>query len=374
MLSKACIVGQYQSKLEAIARQEDIELTVAVPPAWRDERGELALERSFTRGYTLRVIPIRLNGHFHLHYYPTFSPLLHESAPDIVHIDEEPYNLATFLATRSALQAGASTLFFTWQNIARRYPPPFAWMENYVLRNSKSAIAGNAEAAQVLVSKGYQGPVSVIAQFGLDPQQFSPMPALGANGCFRIGFFGRMVPEKGPDLLLRAAARLHIDWHLDLIGGGPLIPQLEALAAQLGITQRVTFTPWLRSSEMPGRYRNLDLLVVASITRPNWKEQFGRVLIEAMACGVPVIGSKCGEIPNVIGDAGIVVRENDVDALHDAIESLASDRARRTLLAECGRARVLERFTQERVAEETCRVYRGMMPESDSLHSSTIGI
>ena len=100
IISKACVVGQYQAKLEAIARDPDIRLTVVVPPEWKDERGTLPLERVHTDGYDLRIEPIALNGHFHLHYYPTLARIMSEVRPELVHIDEEPYNFSTFLAAR----------------------------------------------------------------------------------------------------------------------------------------------------------------------------------------------------------------------------------------------------------------------------------
>jgi len=114
---------------------------------------------------------------------------------------------------------------------------------------------------------------------------------------------------------------------------------------------------------VPQYLRQLDLVVLPSITRPNWKEQFGRALIEAMACEVPVIGSSCGEIPNVIGDAGLVFPEGDVAALRGHIESLQCDPARRREMGERGRARVVEHFTQGRVAAETYAVYRTILQE-----------
>jgi glycosyltransferase involved in cell wall biosynthesis len=108
---------------------------------------------------------------------------------------------------------------------------------------------------------------------------------------------------------------------------------------------------------MPDHYRQMDLLVVPSLTRPNWKEQFGRVLIEAMASQVPVIGSNSGEIPNVIGDAGLLFPENDAPALSELIEGLIRDPARRAELGRRGRKRVLDRFTQDQIANETYAVY-----------------
>ncbi|MCX7839331.1 MAG: glycosyltransferase [Anaerolineae bacterium] len=365
MLSKALVVGQYQKKLEELARYADLELTVVVPPYWRDERGVISFERAYTRGYTLLIEPLRWNGHFHLHYYPTLPRLLARVRPDLVHIDEEPYNLATWHALRAARRVGAKALFFTWQNILRRYPPPFAWMEAYVLRHSDYAIAGNADAVRVLRAKNFCGAVRVIPQFGIDPELFRPNPVASAHHEFRIGAgVGRWVEEKGIDVLLRAAAGLSGNWRICLRGSGPAHAQLVALARQLGISDRVHFQPPCPSVEMPAFYNQLDVFVMPSRTRPNWKEQFGRALVEAMACGVPVIGSDSGEIPNVIGEAGLIFREDDVDALRTHLIALRDAPTRRTELGTRGRARVLAHLTHARIAQATYDVYREILASS----------
>lgn len=365
MVSKACVVGQYQVKLEELARQSDIQLTVVVPPYWRDERGIIPLERTHVNGYTLRVEPMRFNGQFHWHYYPTLPRILRDLQPQIVHIDEEPYNLATFFALRAARAVGSKSLFFTWQNLLRRYPPPFAWTEAYVLRHTDFAIAGNAEAANVLRAKGYRGDLGIIPQFGVDPTYFAPSThplAQSPDSPFRIGYTGgRLVPEKGLDLLLHAVTGLTFDWELRLLGSGPDKPRLQSLARDLGIASRVRFDERVPSAEMPAYIRELDCVVLPSLTRPNWKEQFGRVLIEAMACEVPVIGSDSGEIPNVIGDAGLVFPEGDVAALCARIETLQREPAHCRELGARGCERVLAHFTQTRVAEETYGIYQKLL-------------
>lgn len=365
MLSKACVVGIYQTKLEALAHQPDIDLTVAVPPSWRDERGTLWLERLHTQGYTLIETPIALNGRFHLHFYPRLGALVRRVRPDILHIDEEPYNLATFQAMRLAQRVSARALFFTWQNLHRRYPAPFRWLERYNLRRADYALAGNRKAQTVLRAKGYTGPVAVIPQFGVDPALFAPGgPRRAADDApFTIGYVGRLVEEKGLETLLNAAAALERgeNWRLHLIGGGPMEERLPALAADLGIAGRVHFEGQVPSPEMPARLRALDVLVLPSRTRPNWKEQFGRVLIEAMACGVPVVGSDSGEIPHVVGEAGLIFPEGDAEALRGRLAELMSRPDLRADLARRGRNRVLAHYTQERIAEATCTVYREMM-------------
>lgn len=360
MLSKACIVGIYQRKLELMARDAQLDLRVAVPPSWRDERGEQALERVYTQGYDLRTLPIALNGNFHLHYYPHLGREICQFQPHIVHIDEEPYNVATWQALYWARRVGAKTLFFSWQNILRHYPPPFAWGEAWVLRQIDYALMGTESAAQVWRAKGYTGEMAIIPQFGTDTQLFHAHTP-PASRPFTIGFVGRLVEEKGVYILLDALAGLQGEWRAHWVGGGPLRAALEQRASELGIAERLSFLGQVPSTEMPHIYPSFDVLVLPSLTRPNWKEQFGRALIEAMACGVPVIGSDSGAIPDVIGSAGMVVPEASSLALWRALTQLQSELQLRQQYAQAGRQRVLEHFTHEQIAEQTLAVYRQML-------------
>ncbi|MBN1565796.1 MAG: glycosyltransferase family 4 protein [Anaerolineae bacterium] len=371
MLSKACVVGTYQRKLEEIAKLPDVELRVLVPPSWKDARGVLALERAHTEGYDLRATPIRLNGNFHLHYYPQIAQEIRAFQPDIMHIDEEPYNLATWHAlyhTRRASKRAAQpikTLFFSWQNINRRYPLPVHRGEQWVLHHVDYAIMGTQSAAGVWRAKGYAGPAAVIPQFGVDPTIFAP-PEKSRNEDqpFTIGFVGRLVEEKGGLILLDALHRLNTNerWQLAIIGDGPHKTVLQHTAAQLGIADRITFDT-LPSAEMPAFYQRLAALAIPSLTRPNWKEQFGRVIVEAMACGVPVIGSDSGAIPDVIGDAGLIAPEGDSAALAAHLRDLMDQPHLRRDLAVRGRQRVLDQFTQAQVATQHVAVYRALLDQ-----------
>jgi glycosyltransferase involved in cell wall biosynthesis len=390
MLSKACIVGPYQRKLEEMAALPGVDLTVLVPPSWREGGRVAALERAHTAGYRLEVLPLAFNGHFHLHFYPTLGRWLRRLAPQICHIDEEPYNLATYLALRQARAAGARICFFTWQNLRRRYPPPFRQMESYVLRHADYALVGNQEAEQVLRWKGYRGPVALIPQFGVAPELYRPLGAgtlsqvesparplgagtlsqvesparpLGAEaaGLFVVGYAGRLVAHKGLLTLLEALAGLQAEWQLRLAGSGPLREALEARAAAMGVGGRVSFQAHVAPLEMPRFYRQLHALVLPSLTMSNWKEQFGRVLIEAMACGVPVVGSSSGEIPHVIGDAGLIFPEGDAGALRQALQRLHDSATLRAELRERGRQRVAQHYTQARIAAATVEVYRELL-------------
>ena len=274
------------------------------------------------------------------------------------------------MALRAAQRLRIPALFFAWQNIRRSYPPPFAWWERAVYGMARHAIAGNQDAAAVLRAKGYGGPLTVLPQFGVDPAIFTP-PAQPRDPAYPtvIGYAGGLVTEKGVDLLLEACAGLAGAWELHLVGEGNRRGSLAAQARQLGIANRVTLHERIPAHAMPAFYQGLDVLVLPSRTRPNWKEQFGRVLIEAMACGVAVVGSDSGEIPQVIGQAGVVFPEGDATALRYALQELLDDHARRATLAAAGRRRVLEHFTMQRIAAATVAVYRQIAADQASAAS-----
>ena len=362
IISKACLVGSYQTKLEEIAKLDNIELTVIVPPSWNDPAAPMQLERNHTEGYQLCVDPIRFNGQYHTFYFPTLKKRLAEFQPDVLHIDEEPYNLATWLAWRQGRQAGAKTLFFSWQNIERSYPIPFSTMEKQVLNGVDFAIMGNRDAQNVWRNKGYDGPSKIIPQFGIDPTIYVPPTQRDSGRSFVIGSANRrLVPEKGVDLLLLAAAKLPGVWRLHIAGEGPERPYLEQMAYELGIAERVQFDGPISSSQMPAYLQQMDALVLSSRTQTNWKEQFGRILVEAMACQVVVVGADSGEIPNVIGDAGLIFAEDDADALQNQLAQLMKSETLRQSLGQKGRQRVLANYTQAQIAAQTVAVYRDIL-------------
>lgn len=359
IVSKILVVAAYRRKLDEIAAHPGVERLVAITgPLWQEPGGRaVRFEPNGSPSYELRVEPLWLNGSYHLFLWPRLGAALREFKPDLVHIDEEPYNLATAHATWLARRSGAKSIFFTWQNLLRRYPPPFSWFERSVYAHSAYAIAGSSEALQVLRTKGYRGQGAVIPQFGVDPHLFSPgLPPSG--GVPVIGFISRLVEEKGILVLLEAVTGLTGDWCLHVIGSGPLESVAKRRAHELGIGNRVTWERGVPSTQVPERLRTFSLLVQPSLTRRHWKEQFGRAVVEAMACGVPVVGSASAEIPNVIGDAGLVIPEGDAAALGQAIARLLADPELRRELSRRGRARVLECFTHRRIAEQTVAIYR----------------
>jgi glycosyltransferase involved in cell wall biosynthesis len=372
IISKTFVAETAQRQLEWLARQPGIEVVLVTPPTWHtDDGGVQAFCPTFAAGYDIVQTPIALNGHYHVYWYPELGRVLSAIRPDLVHSDEEPYNLATSQALWWAVEHKVPAVAVAWQNRLRYYPPPFSLMEQWVYRRVTTIIAGNEGAARVVRKKGYGGPLPTFALHGIDPviwparEMTPPAP----DTPFTIGYVGRLTPEKGVDVLLSALTLLPPRCRLRVIGRGPAATPLAQQAALLGIADRVEWCEYTSPLAMPAAIRELDCLVLPSRTRANWSEQFGRVLIEAMASGVPVVGSDSGEIPTVIGEAGIIVPEDNAPLLAVNLTALVNDPAWWRDLAERGRARALTHFTQENVAEQLANVYRGLLAAKPRAYS-----
>jgi glycosyltransferase involved in cell wall biosynthesis len=169
--------------------------------------------------------------------------------------------------------------------------------------------------------------------------------------------FNRLTPGKAPLLAIEAFASLPSDTRMLIAGDGPMRQEVELDIERRGLSRRVALRPRVPSFDVPQLMQSVDVVVLPSITTDRWKEQFGRVLIEAMASGIPVVGSDSGEIPGVIGDAGIVVPENDAAALGTALRRLHDDADLRARLSKAGRRRAVECFSNKRVAKLTLEAY-----------------
>lgn len=358
-VSKALVVAAYRDKLLALSAHARV--TAVVPHRW----GAQAVEAARAAPAPVERCRALLHGHNHLHLYWRPERLLERHRPDLVHIDEEPYSAATFQLAALCARRGVPCLFFAWQNLDKRLPPPFAALRAAVFRRVAGGIAGTERAAEVLRRAGYRGPLAVIPQFGVSPERFRPDAAaragtrarLGvADGEFVVGYAGRLLAEKGVHLLPPALRELPRA-RLVVLGDGPERARLRASAQRCGLAGRVHFAPAVASERMPAWLAAFDVLALPSLSRSGWVEQFGRVLVEAMACGVPVVGSDSGEIPRVIGDAGQVVPEGDARALGRALAELAAAPELRARLAQRGRARACALFSQERVAAATAAFY-----------------
>ncbi len=163
--------------------------------------------------------------------------------------------------------------------------------------------------------------------------------------------------------MVKAVSQIDKEIQLLIVGKGDAKGEMEHLLESLGLQKRTIVIEAVPHSQVPDYLNCMDLLAFPSITLPHLKEQFGRGIIEAMACEVPVIGSDSGEIPSTIDKGGLVFKEKDIKDLKEKIELLIENRHLRRLLAKNGRKRVLENFAWEIIAEKQYQVYRELMSQ-----------
>ena len=270
-ISKPYVAAAYRQKLTILAEQ-GFTVGLICPPAWGSQLFEPDTEGD---RYWLKQLPIVANGKNHLHFYLGLGAAVREFKPDIINCEEEHYSLVTRQCLHAADSVGAKFLFYTWQNIYKKYPPPFAWTEQTVLNRSVAAVTGNDEATQVLRAKGYRGHIAEIPQMGVNFEWFAAHPAdtsgrllrktdLGLeSGAFHIGFAGRLVEEKGLHTLLSAASQALKQvptLRLVILGSGPALPQLQAQSRALGIEDRISWHMHVPSTEVAAYLKALDVL------------------------------------------------------------------------------------------------------------------
>lgn len=277
-------------------------------------------------------IPVRLSQFIHLFQYGghDLRRLLAENF-DIVHAWEEPYIYAGYQIARAVRRTSSRFCFRTAQNLEKRYPPPFSFFERRVIDAADGWIAGAGLVYEARTACGYPADRGRVITLAVDTTAFAPLSAeqriqalaeLGLRPPV-LGFLGRLTPDKGIPVLLAALERLpaSLPWSVFFMGSGPLESHVRQWADQRGWADRV-HVRLLTHGEVPRFLGAVDILVAPSQTTRSWREQFGRMIVEAFACGVPVIGSDSGEIPHIIGDAGRVIAEKDAAAWASAIAEL----------------------------------------------------
>jgi glycosyltransferase involved in cell wall biosynthesis len=306
----------------------------------------------------------------HRTIYRTLTFGLIRLRPHIIHTEEEPDSLAALQVAlaRRLWAPRARLLLHTWQNVHR----PLRWqvrmVMQYTLHASDAIYCASSGAQELLRTYGYTRPAPLLPAVGVDTAVFQPRARQPDDTPgFVIGYIGRLAAPKGLDVLL-AALGILLQQHemkgrlqLVLIGDGPQRETLRALVCAANLGEYVRFVPPCSPTQVAQHLHGMHALVLPSRSTRTWQEQLGRVLLEAMACHVPVIGSSSGAIPEVIGDAGLLFPEDDAPALAACIRRLIESPALRADCAERGYRRMLRHYSQQHLAEQTAISYRRLV-------------
>ncbi len=368
ILSHACVTAINQQFFAEIAAVTGWEVTLIVPQSWRNDYGKVIKPQRWSsfRGRIIEI-PVWLSGNIPLHIYRAwFGGILRKLQPDLIYAHHEPYGAATFqLYLANSLTIKRPIAYFTWQNLRKDYPFPFRQTEQFIYQHSTLAFPGSQSALDVLRQKGFTKEC-VILPAGIDPELYTPTATAELAQNLRlepdevlIGYLGRIVEEKGLHTLLKALFELNQDatfkvpWRLVMVGSGNYESQFDQMAQDLGLTAKISRLGFVPHTVAPQYLAAFDLLMIPSETRPNWKEQFGRVIIEAMACGTPVLGSTSGEIPHLIAatGGGLTFPEADPVALAAQLRRLLTEPQLRENLAHQGRTNVYTHYTHRALAQ-----------------------
>ncbi|MDF5716698.1 MAG: glycosyltransferase [Rhizonema sp. NSF051] len=369
-VSHAYVVGVNQGKLQAIAETGNAEVGLLAPSNWkaREWNRRLEVEKPYPK-IKIYSAPVLFPGRVGAHIYAPWKiwEVLNDFQPDVVQVEEEVFSLCALeLAIWSRL-TGKPIVIFGWENIDRPIPILRSWIGQFVMSTAKLIIAGNRDGANLLRQWGYTGLVEVMPQMGVDTQLFASQSGTmleQRKDEFHIGFLGRLVPEKGVDIIFAAVRELQqqgLKCRIVLCGSGVGEEALKQEAQKQQVADLVIWRGSVTHHKAPEEISKFDVLVLPSRTTETWKEQFGHVLIEAMAMGVPVIGSNSGEIPNVIGRADLIFPEGDSQALAAILERMIRQPEWQEETGRYGMTRVNQHYTHERIAERLIILWQKLL-------------
>ena len=375
VLSHSYIMKPYRRKFALIAERPDVTLRVITPTRWYESFQEIVFEAEPDTLCEEFPCPIRFSGYGSRFYYRSgVKSHFRDFQPDIIHLEEEAWSLNALQTVRLKRRYCRNSRFIFRTSLSiptkQRFGILPVWIERTVFRETDTAFPLSKNAGRILAERGYTGEQTAFPN-GIDVRHFHKMDvrhlqdSFGLNNCFVIGYVGRLLQMKGIDTLLEALAYLvnrgtTRRYKLLILGQGEDKPAFQKKAEILGVSEQIVWIDAVPPEEVAAYINCMDTLVLPSRTTPGWVEFFGRVLIEGMACEVPVIGSDAGEIPNVIGDAGLVFPEGDADALAERIHQIAEDACLKKTLVARGLERI-HNFTWETIAERTYQVYQKLL-------------
>jgi glycosyltransferase involved in cell wall biosynthesis len=324
------VVRIYHAGRDAAHRERDralvragVDVTLIVPAEWPGGSDEIGNEQ-----FEVVELPVLRPGDVNRHRYREFDDIvdvLDRVQPDLLDLHEEPFSAVVRQILRK-VRHSLPAVSYAAQNIDKRFPPPFAQWERAALMRLGGIYPCTRQAASVVVGKGFPGHVRVL------PLAPPPQIAIGHQQAptdeLHMLLVGRLVPEKGVTDAVETLAALRerdVDADLTVVGDGPERDAATALAERLNVAHAVELRPWASAEEIARHYANAHVLLAPSRRTRTWVEQFGRMVVEALAAGAVVVGYATGSLPEVVGDAGVLVPEGDVQGMADAIAGFVAD-------------------------------------------------
>jgi glycosyltransferase involved in cell wall biosynthesis len=371
VISHSAIQPTYHRKFEEVSKLGDIAIRIIVPEKWVENTQVLHFSRIDKPNLSFIPSKVTFPGYGSRFFFYNIAKHFYEFKPDIIHLEEEPWSLCAIqtIMLRNLLCPKSKLIFRTSLSIPTKQKFNFlaSSIEKITFRESDFAFILSEKAGQILTQKGYKKGMKVSPN-GVDSAVFIKMNVsdlkqkLGiGEKDFVIGYVGRIMRMKGLDTLLKSLSMIDPMPKILLVGSGDYKDELLSLASGLNIADRLILVGAVPALDVPKYINCMDTLVLPSITTPGWVEFFGRVLVEAMMCRVPVIGSNSGEIPNVVSDAGLIFQEGDEFDLKEKLLSIIGDTDLRNELIKRGSGRASSLYTWESIAKDTYETYCSLL-------------
>jgi len=295
---------------------------------------------------------------------------------DILHAAETAMPLSE--QASKITNSGPPKLVLTcWETIPFRFDddPALSRRKELVRRATSLFIAVTKRAQAALLEEGVAPERVIVVPAAVDCARFHPdAPSDHLRQRWNVPpeatlvlFAGRLIQEKGPTELLRAFSEARsADAYLIFVGNGDQGSRLKIAASALGITEFVRVVPAVTYGEIPAVYASADIVVAPSLPTPYWEEQFGMVLVEAMASGSTLISTSSGAISEVVGDGAVLVPPYDHAALTGALRRLISNDAERLTQGNKARQRATSLFDIPVVAPQISACYRHVLADAPS--------
>jgi glycosyltransferase involved in cell wall biosynthesis len=362
-----------KSILSSLGKHPLITLRVLAPEGGWDplNRRYVRTDNQITENYTL------VTGKIYKSYKDFSKPYIWglekeiiRFKPDIIHVFYEATSRIVLQALiyRKLFRPKAKVLYFGFENIfpddwfVKPLTRRFYW--KYVCNNIDGGAYANTEGLNRLIEMGLPAETSRVLYWGIPlenynyTEPFDFKRKLGLTENFILGYVGRIEKAKGLNTVLKALEFLPDDTILFILGSGDYKNALNSKIDEKRLSKRVFLKERVPETEV-GKYMSLfDILVLPSETTTKWKEQFGRVIPEAMSCGIPVLGSDSGAIPEVIGDAGFVFNEGNHTNLAENVSKVRLlDENDRIDLKQRMHLRVTDHFSIETFVEKLVELY-----------------
>ena len=327
-------------------------VTAAVPHRWQAPGRQEPLLTATGEDGGVRIVPITVkpargrSGAAGRWDSRLLRRLFKDVRPDLVQVDAEPTTRVAAAVTGMCRALDIPSVLVTWECLPRSYTLRERGNRTRSLSRLSGLIAGTSLAADLIRTQHPSLPNVVIPDAVPDiPSSIPPRP----EERFAIAFAGRLIAERGLDLLFHACAKLPCSWSIRVMGSGPDQESLEQLAERLGIASRVTWDGGLPRSARRAIWPEVDCIAVPSRRTSAWVEAKTPILLEAMSHGVAVVAADSGSLPEMIADAGIVVPEGDADSLTQALERLSTPRLRHEA-GSAARQRAIQHFSPTAIA------------------------